>query len=132
MNFIELYKKGKLENSRLTILEIPKKISIKTLVFSVIYTLIISIPLIMIVVSLLTVFSPLRWMFWVTMVLIYIFLAIVYASSAAFNVVLLKNYVESDEILSLDTKAIFIHELFNLWILALAIVIDFIICRMAI
>lgn len=132
MKFIELYKKGKLENNRLTIIEIPRKISIKTLVFSVLYCLIISIPLIMIIASLLTVFSPVRWMFWVTMILIYVFLALVYASSAVFNVVLLKNYVESDEILSLDTKAIFIYELFNLWILFLAIIIDFIICRMAI
>ncbi len=132
MKFIELYKKGKIESNRLITIEIPRKISIKSLVFSIIYCLVISIPLIMIIASLLTIFSPIRWMFWVTMILVYIFLDLVYASSTVFNVVLLKNYIETDEILSLDTKAIFIYELFNLWILFLAIIIDFIICKMAI
>lgn len=132
MKFIKLYKKGKIESNRLTTIEIPWKFSIKSLVFSILYCLVISIPLVMIIASLLTIFSPIRWMFWVTMFLVYIFLDLVYASSTVFNVVLLKNYLETDEILSLDTKAIFIYELFNLWILFLAIIIDFIICKMAI
>lgn len=131
MKLLEMYKKGKIENNRLIAIDVPKNITIKSLIFSILFTLIISIPLILIVASLLTVFSPVRGMFWVTMILIYIFLTIVYASSAAFNVVLLKNYVETSEILSIDTKAIFVHELFNLWILILAICIDIIICRMA-
>ena len=131
MKLLEMYKKGKIENNRLIAIDVPKNITIKSLIFSILFTLIISIPLILIVASLLTVFSPVRGMFWVTMILIYIFLTIVYASSAAFNVVLLKNYVETGEILSIDTKAIFVHELFNLWILILAICIDIIICRMA-
>lgn len=131
MKLLEMYKKGKIENNRLIAIDVPKNITIKSLIFSILFTLIISIPLILIVASLLTVFSPVRGMFWVTMILIYIFLTIVYASSTAFNVVLLKNYVETSEILSIDTKAIFVHELFNLWILILAICIDIIICRMA-
>lgn len=131
MKLISLYKKGKLENKKLQEMDIPKKILTKSIIFSLIFTMIIALPCISIIASLITVFSPVRTMFWITLVLVYIFLALVYASGSAFNIVLLKNYLETDEIKLIDTKSIFIWELLNPLLLLVAIVIDFVICQMA-
>lgn len=131
MKLLELYKKGKIENNRISTINLPKKLALKTLIFTILYTLIVSIPFIMIIASLLTIFSPVRFMFWITLILVYVFLAFVYASSAVFNVSLLKNYIEQEEVKNLDSKAIFVHELCNPWIMGLAIIIILIICKMA-
>ncbi|MBQ8292393.1 MAG: hypothetical protein IJX78_01145 [Bacilli bacterium] len=128
MKLLDLYKKGKTEYNKLTTLEIPKKISLKSSIFSLIFMIIICIPFILLIASFLTLFSPVRVMFWITLVLVYIFLAISYASSAAFNVTLLKNYIETEEIKQIDTKAIFVNELLNPLILIASIVINFTIC----
>lgn len=128
MKLLDLYKKGKTEYNKLTTLEIPKKISLKSSFFSLIFMIIICIPFILLIASFLTLFSPVRVMFWITLVLVYIFLAISYASSAAFNVTLLKNYIETEEIKQIDTKAIFVNELLNPLILIASIVINFTIC----
>ena len=131
MKLSEMYKQGKVENNKIYEMDIPKKIATKSIIFSLIFTIIIALPFISLVASLLTVFSPIRIMFWVVLGLIHIFLAIVYASGSAFNIVLLKNYLETEEIKEIDTKSIFIRELFNPFIFLAAILIDFIICLMA-
>lgn len=131
MKLLEMYKQGKVENNKIYEMDIPKKIATKSIIFSLIFTIIIALPFISLVASLLTVFSPIRIMFWVVLGLIHIFLAIVYASGSAFNIVLLKNYLETEEIKEIDTKSIFIRELFNPFIFLVAILIDFIICLMA-
>jgi hypothetical protein len=131
MKIFKMYKKGKSENKRLQEMDIDKKIMTKSIIFSIIFTIIIALPCISVISSLLTVFSTIRTMFWVTLVLIYIFLAIVYAGGSAFNVVLLKNYIETEEVKSLDTKAIFVSDLLNPLILLAGLLIDFVICKMA-
>lgn len=131
MRLIEMYKKGRAENKRLQELDLPKKVVTKSIVFSLIFTIIIALPCISLISSLITVFSPVRTMFWVTLVLIYIFLAIVYASGSVFNVVLLKNYLENLEVKEIDTKSIFISELLNPLLLLVGVLIDFVICQMA-
>ena len=70
-------------------------------------------------------------MFWITLVLVYLFLAIVYASGSAFNVVLLKNYIETEEIKNIDTKSIFVSELLNPLVLLVGIILGFMIYYMA-
>ena len=131
MRLIEMYKKGRAENKRLQELDLPKKVVTKSIIFSLIFTIIIALPFISLISSLITVFSPVRTMFWVTLVLIYIFLAIVYASGSVFNVVLLKNYLENLEVKEIDTKSIFISELLNPLLLLVGVLIDFVICQMA-
>lgn len=131
MRLIEMYKKGRAENKRLQELDLPKKVVTKSIIFSLIFTIIIALPCISLISSLITVFSPVRTMFWVTLVLIYIFLAIVYASGSVFNVVLLKNYLENLEVKEIDTKSIFISELLNPLLLLVGVLIDFVICQMA-
>ncbi len=131
MRLIEMYKKGRAENKRLQELDLPKKVVTKSIIFSLIFTIIIALPCISLISSLITVFSPVRTMFWVTLVLIYIFLAIVYASGSVFNVVLLKKYLENLEVKEIDTKSIFISELLNPLLLLVGVLIDFVICQMA-
>ena len=131
MKLFTMYKKGRIENKRLLKLDLPKKIVSKSIIFSLIFTVIIAIPCITLIASLLTVFSPVRVMFWITLVLIYLFLAIVYASGSAFNIVLLKNYIETEEIKKIDTKSIFVSELLNPLVLLVGILLGFMIYYMA-
>lgn len=131
MKLINMYKKGKEERNKISEMNISKKIATKTIIFTIIFDAIMTMPCISIVSSLLTVFSPLRTMFWIILILICVFLAIVYASGAAFNVVLLKNYLETEEMKKIDTKSIFVRELFNPINLLIGIFIDFIIYLMA-
>ena len=131
MKLFTMYKKGRIENKRLLELDLPKKIVSKSIIFSLIFTVIIAIPCITLIASLLTVFSPVRVMFWITLVLIYLFLAIVYASGSAFNIVLLKNYIETEEIKKIDTKSIFVSELLNPFVLLVGILLGFMIYYMA-
>lgn len=131
MKLFTMYKKGRIENKRLLELDLPKKIVSKSIIFSLIFTVIIAIPCITLIASLLTVFSPVRVMFWITLVLIYLFLAIVYASGSAFNIVLLKNYIETEEIKKIDTKSIFVSELLNPLVLLVGIILGFMIYYMA-
>jgi Kef-type K+ transport system membrane component KefB len=131
MKLINMYKKGKEERNKISEMNISKKIATKTIIFTIIFDAIMAMPCISIVSALLTVFSPLRTMFWIILILICVFLAIVYASGAAFNVVLLKNYLETEEMKKIDTKSIFVRELFNPINLLIGIFIDFIIYLMA-
>lgn len=131
MKLFTMYNKGRIENKRLLELDLPKKIVSKSIIFSLIFTVIIALPCIALIASLLTVFSPVRVMFWITLVLVYLLLAIVYASGSAFNVVLLKNYIETEEIKNIDTKSIFVSELLNPLVLLVGIILGFMIYYMA-
>ena len=124
MKMIDLYKTGKEELKKIEMLKTSKKLSFKTTLFTTLFTIIMAIPFIIICSSLITIFSPLRVMFWVTMFLICIGLPLVMSLSALFNIYLLKNYLEEvEELQKINYKAIFIKELLNpvSWILGILI-----------
>lgn len=131
INIFKIYKKGKNESNRLAEMDLPKKVITKSIIFSIIFTILLALPFVAIIASLLTVYSTIRSMFWVTLGLVYIFLSIVYASGSTLNVVLLKNYIETEEVLSVDTKSIFIFELLNPLMLVAGLIIGFMIYYMA-
>ena len=70
MKMIDLYKSGKEELKKIEMLKTSKKLSFKTTLFTTLFTIIMAIPFIIICSSLITIFSPVRVMFWVTMFLI--------------------------------------------------------------
>ena len=131
INIFKIYKKGKSESKRLVEMNLPKRVVTKSIIFSIIFTILLALPFVGIIASLLTVFSTVRTMFFVTLGLVYVFLSIAYASGSAFSVVLLKNYIETEEVLSMDTKSIFIFELLNPLILVAGLIIGFMIYYMA-
>ena len=125
MSLVTLYKKGKDEIKRLDTLEIPKKINIKTTLFTILFLVIIGMPFVIILGSMITVFSPVRVMYWITMVFICILMPTIMALSNTFNVYLLKNYLEeNEEIQKLNMKAIFVKDLLN----PLFFILGFIVC----
>ena len=124
MKIIDLYKNGKEEIKKIDKLKASKKLSFKTTLFTTLFTIIIAIPFIVISSSLITIYSPIRVMFWVTMFLICIGLPLIMSLSAVFNIYLLENYLEEVvELQKINYKAIFIKELLNpvSWILGILI-----------
>ena len=125
MSLVTIYKKGKDEIKRLDTLEIPKKINIKTTLFTILFLVIIGMPFVIILGSMITVFSPVRVMYWITMVFICILMPTIMALSNTFNIYLLKNYLEeNEEIQKLNMKAIFVKDLLN----PLFFILGFIVC----
>ena len=121
MKIIDLYKNGKEEIKRIENLKTSKKLSFKTALFTTLFTIIMAIPFIIISSSLITIYSPIRVMFWVT---ICIGLPLIMSISAVFNIYLLNNYLEeAEELQKINYKAIFIKELLNpvSWILGILI-----------
>ena len=132
MKIIDLYINGKEELKKVEKLKVSKKISTKTTLFTTLFTIIIGLPFITIFGSLITVFSPVRFMYWVTLGLICIMLSIIMGLSAVFNIYLLKNYLEEEkELQEINSKAIFVKELLNPISWILGIIICFVICYMA-
>jgi hypothetical protein len=124
MKIIDLYKNGKEEIKRIENLKTSKKLSFKTALFTTLFTIIMAIPFIIISSSLITIYSPIRVMFWVTMFFICIGLPLIMSISAVFNIYLLNNYLEeAEELQKINYKAIFIKELLNpvSWILGIFI-----------
>lgn len=132
MKLIDLYKTGKDSIKKLNLIEVPKKINTKSTIFTTLFTIILGLPFIVIFGSLITVFSPIRTMFWVTLVLICLVLPIIMGLSGVFNLYLLKNYLEDNkELQEINLKAIFVKELLNPISWLLGIVISVVICYMA-
>mgnify|MGYP003308948575 CR=1 FL=1 len=102
-----------------------KKINIKTTLFTILFLVIIGMPFVIILGSMITVFSPVRVMYWITMVFICILMPTIMALSNTFNIYLLKNYLEeNEEIQKLNMKAIFVKDLLN----PLFFILGFIVC----
>lgn len=132
MKLIDLYKTGKDSIKKLNLIEVPKKINAKSTIFTTLFTIILGLPFIVIFGSLITVFSPIRTMFWVTLVLICLVLPVIMGLSGVFNIYLLKNYLEDNkELQEINLKAIFVKELLNPISWLLGIVISVVICYMA-
>ena len=128
MKLVDLYRNGKEELKNVEKINVSKKLSFKITLF----TIIIGLPFIIIFGSLITVFSPVRIMYWITMVLICIVLPIIMGLSAVFNIYLLKNYLEEvEQLQTINYKAIFVKELLNPISLLLAIIICVVISYMA-
>lgn len=132
MKLIDLYKTGKDSMKKLSLIDVPKKINTKSTIFTTLFTIILGLPFIVIFGSLITVFSPIRTMFWVTLVLICLVLPVIMGLSGVFNIYLLKNYLEDNkELQEINLKAIFVKELLNPISWLLGIVISVVICYMA-
>lgn len=132
MKLIDLYKTGKDSIKKLNLIEVPKKINTKSTIFTTLFTIILGLPFIVIFGSLITVFSPIRTMFWVTFILICLVLSVIMGLSGVFNIYLLKNYLEDNkELQEINLKAIFVKELLNPISWLLGIVISVVICCMA-
>ena len=125
MSLVTLYKKGKDEIKRLDTFNIPKKITIKSTLFTILFLIIIGIPFMIIFGSMITVFSPIRVMYWITMVFICFLMPTIMALSSTFNIYLLKNYLEeNEEIQKINMKAVFVKDLLN----PLSFMLGFIVC----
>lgn len=132
MKLVDLYRNGKEELKNVEKINVSKKISFKITLFTILFTIIIGLPFIIIFGNLITVFSPVRIMYWITMVLICIVLPIIMGLSAVFNIYLLKNYLEEvEQLQTINYKAIFVKELLNPISLLLAIIICVVISYMA-
>lgn len=132
MKLVDLYRNGKEELKNVEKINVSKKLSFKITLFTILFTIIIGLPFIIIFGSLITVFSPVRIMYWITMVLICIVLPIIMGLSAVFNIYLLKNYLEEvEQLQTINYKAIFVKELLNPISLLLAIIVCVVICYMA-
>ena len=132
MKLVNLYRNGKEELKNVEKINVSKKLSFKITLFTILFTIIIGLPFIIIFGSLITVFSPVRIMYWITMVLICIVLPIIMGLSAVFNIYLLKNYLEEvEQLQTINYKAIFVKELLNPISLLLAIIICVVISYMA-
>ncbi len=132
MKLVDLYRNGKEELKNVEKINVSKKLSFKITLFTILFTIIIGLPFIIIFGSLITVFSPVRIMYWITMVLICIVLPIIMGLSAVFNIYLLKNYLEEvEQLQTINYKAIFVKELLNPISLLLAIIICVVISYMA-
>ena len=132
MKLVDLYRNGKEELKKVEKINVSKKLSFKITLFTILFTIIIGLPFIIIFGSLITVFSPVRIMYWITMVLICIVLPIIMGLSAVFNIYLLKNYLEEvEQLQTINYKAIFVKELLNPISLLLAIIVCVVICYMA-
>ena len=101
MKIIDLYRNGKEELKKVEKLKVSKKISTKTTLFTTLFTIIIGLPFITIFGSLITVFSPVRFMYWVTLGLICIMLSIILTFSP-------KSMVSNDVAPLNDCDAIFV------------------------
>ena len=107
MKLVNLYRNGKEELKNVEKINVSKKLSFKITLFTILFTIIIGLPFIIIFGSLITVFSPVRIMYWITMVLICIVLPIIMGLSAVFNIYLLKNYLEEvEQLQTINYKAI--------------------------
>jgi hypothetical protein len=132
MKLVDLYRNGKEELKNVEKINVSKKLSFKITLFTILFTIIIGLPFIIIFGSLITVFSPVRIMYWITMVLICIVLPIIMGLSAVFNIYLLKNYLEEvEQLQTINYKAIFVKELLNPISLLLAIIVCVVIGYMA-
>ena len=132
MKLVDLYRNGKEELKNVEKINVSKKLSFKITLFTILFTIIIGLPFIIIFGSLITVFSPVRIMYWITMVLICIVLPIIMGLSAVFNIYLLNNYLEEvEQLQTINYKAIFVKELLNPISLLLAIIVCVVICYMA-
>ena len=132
MKLVDLYRNGKEELKTVEKINVSKKLSFKITLFTILFTIIIGLPFIIIFGNLITVFSPVRIMYWITMVLICIVLPIIMGLSAVFNIYLLKNYLEEvEQLQTINYKAIFVKELLNPISLLLAIIICVVISYMA-
>jgi hypothetical protein len=132
MKLVDLYRNGKEELKNVEKINVSKKLSFKITLFTILFTIIIGLPFIIIFGNLITVFSPVRIMYWITMVLICIVLPIIMGLSAVFNIYLLKNYLEEvEQLQTINYKAIFVKELLNPISLLLAIIICVVISYMA-
>ena len=132
MKLVDLYRNGKEELKTVEKINVSKKLSFKITLFTILFTIIIGLPFIIIFGSLITVFSPVRIMYWIIMVLICIVLPIIMGLSAVFNIYLLNNYLEEvEQLQTINYKAIFVKELLNPISLLLAIIVCVVICYMA-
>ncbi len=131
MKLLSLYKQGKLESKLLTTINIPQKINLKTIFLTMLTTVLISLPIIFLVVSLLIVYSPVRVMFWITLIFIFMMVVLIFSFISVLNVLLLKNYLDDEELKKVDTKAIFVYELLNPWIILVGLSLDIIIITQA-
>ena len=132
MKLVDLYRNGKEELKNVEKINVSKKLSFKITLFTILFTIIIGLPFIIIFGSLITVFSPVRIMYWIIMVLICIVLPIIMGLSAVFNIYLLNNYLEEvEQLQTINYKAIFVKELLNPISLLLAIIVCVVICYMA-
>lgn len=132
MSLITLYKQGKEEVRKLNSIQIPRNINIKSTLFTILFLIIIGLPFIIILGSMITVFSPVRIMYWLTMIFICILLPFLMALSSIFNMYLLKNYLEeNEEIQKINIKAIFVKDLLNPISFFVGVIICILICYMA-
>ncbi len=129
MKLFILYQKGKLANKNLKEIEVPRKINFKIYFSTIVISLVISLPMIFLFISLLTIYSPVRIMFWITLILIFLAVSIFFSLVSIVNVLLAKNYLESNEKLqNIDTKALYIYYLVNPLNILVGIIIPIIIC----
>lgn len=93
--------------------EISKNIKFKTIFFTILISLIIALPNVLIFVELFKQFPPVVWIYYLIAILAIITILVFISLCNLIYYNLLKNYVEKEEVQKIDLKYVFLGELLN-------------------
>lgn len=93
--------------------EISKNIKFKTIFFTILISLIIALPNVLIFVELFKQFPPVVWVYYLIAILAIITILVFISLCNLIYYNLLKNYVEKEEVQKIDLKYVFLGELLN-------------------
>lgn len=122
--FIEYIKKGRQQLKTLNQLSIKGSMNLKSFVFSILLATILIIPIIIIAYNVFSLYDPSTVNFKIMLVFCLLAIFLHNSISSSLYIILLKNYLSDlDELKSINTKDIFIVELFNPFMILLVVVV---------
>ena len=93
--------------------EISKSIKTKIVLYTLLISLIIAFPILLIFIELFKQFSPITFIYYIIVILAVISICVFISLCNLIYFNLLKNYVEKEEVQKIDLKYVFLGELLN-------------------
>lgn len=111
--FFRKVKEAKVQQNEWNSKEIGKKYCVKSFLGSILISILLIIPIALIFIEILKIFSPVLFIYHITIILIGLTVYLFVPFTNMLYYAILKNYTEKEEIQKISLKYVFINELLN-------------------